>query len=29
MIKALLRHKDGLSSGRSWLGSVVKNVQLD
>ena len=28
MIKALLRQKDGLSSGRVWLGSVVKNVQL-
>ena len=28
MIKALLRHKDGLSSGRIWLRSVVKSVQL-
>ncbi len=28
MIKALLRHRDGLSSGRSWLRSVVKNMQL-
>jgi len=28
MIKALLRQNDGLASGRIWLGSVVKNVQL-
>ena len=28
MIKVLLREKDGLSSGRVWLRSVVKNVQL-
>ena len=28
MIKALLRQNDGLSRGRIWLGSVVKNAQL-
>jgi len=28
MIKVQLRQNDGLSSGRIWLGSVVKNVQL-
>ena len=28
MIKALLRQNDELPSGRIWLGSVVKNVQL-
>jgi hypothetical protein len=28
MIFALLRRGDGLSSGRPWLGSVVKNLQL-
>jgi GH24 family phage-related lysozyme (muramidase) len=28
MIFALLRRGDGLASGRSWLGSVVRNLQL-
>jgi len=28
MIQALLRQNDGLASGRIWLGSIVKNVQL-
>jgi GH24 family phage-related lysozyme (muramidase) len=28
MIKAVLRHNDGLSSGRPWLRSVVKKIQL-
>ena len=28
MIKAVLRLKDGLPSGRVWLRSVVKKIQL-